>query len=395
MSLRTIKPNIYFLGSQDWDRKLFDELITLPQGTSYNSYFILGNSKNALIDTVDPSKSHELISKLKKIDAKADYIIVNHAEQDHSGSLPEILELYPDAKIVTNEKCKELLKNLLFIPEEKFFIVTDGETLSLGDKTLQFLITPWVHWPETMTTYLREDKILFSCDLFGSHLAGSQLFIENEKSIYSPLKRYYAEIMMPFRKMIVGNINKISALDIDIIAPSHGPLHKNVEYIIGLYKEWVSDKTKPEVILPYVSMHGSTRAMVDYLIEYLMNRNMVVKPFNLTNTDIGDIAESLVDASTLIIATPTVLTGPHPLAVYIAYLTNILKPKIKYLSVIGSYGWGGRTVEQLKNMVSNLNVEIIEPVLVKGQSKDEDLEKIQKLADKIILLNQSINMVSK
>jgi len=333
MSLRTIKPNIYFLGSQDWDRKLFDELITLPQGTSYNSYFILGNSKNALIDTVDPSKSHELISKLKKIDAKADYIIVNHAEQDHSGTLPEILELYPDAQIVTNKKCKELLKKLLFIPEEKFFIVTDGETLSLGDKTLQFLITPWVHWPETMVTYLREDKILFSCDFFGSHLAGSQLFIEDEKSIYSPLKRYYAEIMMPFRKVIVGNINKISALDIDIIAPSHGPLHKNVEYIIGLYKEWVSDKTKPEVILPYVSMHGSTRAMVDYLIEYLMNRNMVVKPFNLTNTDIGDIAESLVDASTLIIATPTVLTGPHPLAVYIAYLTNILKPKIKYLSV--------------------------------------------------------------
>ncbi|GAB4311876.1 MAG: FprA family A-type flavoprotein [Methanobacteriaceae archaeon] len=390
MSLRTIKPNIYFLGSQDWDRRLFDELIATPQGTSYNSYFISGNSKNALIDTVDPSKSHELITKLKDIDAKIDYIIVNHAEQDHSGTLPEIIELYPDALIVTNEKCKELLKNLLFIPEEKFFTVTDGENLSLGDKTLQFMITPWVHWPETMVTYLREDKILFSCDFFGSHLAGSQLFVEDEETIYSPLKRYYAEIMMPFRKVIVGNISKISSLDIEIIAPSHGPLHKNVEYIIGLYKEWVSDKTKPAVIIPYVSMHGSTRLMVDYLVEYLMNRNMVVKPFNLTNSDIGDIAESLVDASTLIIATPTVLTGPHPLAVYIAYLTNILKPKIRFLSVIGSYGWGGRTVEQLKSMVSNLNVEVMDPVLVRGQPKDEDFEKIKKLANEIILKNGTI-----
>lgn len=390
MSLRTIKPNIYFLGSQDWDRRLFDELIATPQGTSYNSYFISGNSKNALIDTVDPSKSHELISKLKDIDAKVDYIIVNHAEQDHSGTLPEIIELYPDALIVTNEKCKELLKNLLFISDEKFFTVTDGENLSLGDKTLQFMITPWVHWPETMVTYLREDKILFSCDFFGSHLAGSQLFIEDEETIYSPLKRYYAEIMMPFRKVIVGNINKISSLDIEIIAPSHGPLHKNVEYIIGLYKEWVSDKTKPSVIITYVSMHGSTRLMVDYLVEYLMNRNMVVKPFNLANSDIGDIAESLVDASTLIIATPTVLTGPHPLAVYIAYLANILKPKIRFLSVIGSYGWGGRTVEQLKSMVSSLNVEVMDPVLVRGQPKDEDFEKIKKLANEIILKNGTI-----
>ncbi|MDI6644433.1 MAG: FprA family A-type flavoprotein [Methanobacteriaceae archaeon] len=395
MSLRTIKPNIYFLGSQDWDRILFDELITIPRGTSYNSYFILGSSKNALIDTVDPSKTHELISKLKNINVKVDYIIVNHAEQDHSGSLPEIIELYPEAVIVTNERCKELLKNLLFIPEENFLTVSDGESLSLGDKTLQFLFTPWVHWPETMVSYLKEDKILFSCDFFGSHLAESQLFIEDTKTIYSPLKRYYAEIMMPFRKVIVGNINKISKLDIDIIAPSHGPLHKNVEYIIGLYKEWISDRTKPEVILPYVSMHGSTRVMVDHLIESLMNRNMVVKPFNLTNTEIGDIAETLVDASTLIIATPTVLTGPHPLAVYVTYLTNILKPKIKYLSIIGSYGWGGRTVEHLENMLSNLNVEIIEPVLVKGQPRDEDLEKIEKLADKIVLLNKSINMVSK
>lgn len=389
MSLRTIKPNIYFLGSEDWDRRLFDELITLPQGTSYNSYLVVGNEKTALIDTVDPTKGQELIDKLKQINADVDYIIVNHAEQDHSGTLPEIIQLYPRALVVTNNKCKELLKNLLLIPEEKFYTVDDGDTLALGGKTLEFIFTPWVHWPETMVTYLREDKLLFSCDFFGSHMATSELSIEDENKLYSPLKRYYAEIMMPFRKIIAGNINKIGKVNIDIIAPSHGPLHKNVEFVLELYKEWISDKTNAEVVLTYVSMHGSTRIMVDQLIESLVNKGMVVKPFNLVNSDTGDIAEALVDASTLIIATPTVLTGPHPLAVYLAYLANILRPKTKYLLIIGSYGWGGRTVEQLKNMISNLNIEIMEPVLVKGLPKDEDLEKIEKLADEIVLKNRS------
>ncbi|MGC9516379.1 MAG: FprA family A-type flavoprotein [Methanomicrobiales archaeon] len=389
MSLRTIKPNIYFLGSQDWDRTLFDELIPLPDGTSYNSYLILGNKKNALIDTVDPRKTQELIEKIKKLNVKIDYIIVNHAEQDHSGSLPPVIQLCPQAQVVTNQKCKEFLKNLLIIPEEKFLTVQDGDNLSLGDKTLEFIFTPWVHWPETMVTYLKEDKVLFTCDFFGSHLASSNLFVENEKEVYGSIKRYFAEIMMPFRKIISGNLKKINKIDIDIIAPSHGPLHKNVEFVLDLYKEWVSDETKQEVVLPFVSMHGSTRIMVDHLIERLLEKNFVVKPFNLSNADIGDIAEALVDASTLIIATPTVLTGPHPLAVYVAYLTNILKPKIKYISIIGSYGWGGRTVEQLQSMIPNLNVDVIDPVLIKGIPQSEDLIKIEKLADEIVRKNES------
>ena len=161
MAVREIKKDVYYVGAIDWDRGLFDELISLPDGTSYNAYLIKGSEKIALIDTVDPSKKHELIENLQKLEVeKIDYIIANHAEQDHSGTIPEILELYPEAKVVTNPRCKDFLKDLLLISEDRFVVVNDHETLSIGDKTLEFILAPWVHWPETMFTYLREDKIL-------------------------------------------------------------------------------------------------------------------------------------------------------------------------------------------------------------------------------------------
>ena len=155
--IRKFKDNIYEVGARDWDRTLFDELIPLPNGTSYNSYIIKGTEKTALIDTVDPTKKDELINNLKTLGIKRlDYIVSNHAEQDHSGSIPFVLEMFPEAKVVTNEKCKNMLIEHLLVDENKFLVINDNETLSLGDKTLQFLITPWVHWPETMLTYLHQ-----------------------------------------------------------------------------------------------------------------------------------------------------------------------------------------------------------------------------------------------
>lgn len=177
-----------------------------------------------------------------------DYVISNHAEQDHSGTIPKILELYPDAKVVTNEKCKEFLIELLLIQEEKFLVIKDGETLPLGGKTLEFIIAPWVHWPETMLTYLKEDKILFPCDLFGSHLATSDLYAIDECMVYTSVKRYYAEIMMPFRTSIKKHMERIDGIDVDLIAPSHGPVYHKPKFILDAYEDWVSDNVKNEVI---------------------------------------------------------------------------------------------------------------------------------------------------
>jgi flavorubredoxin len=393
MACRKLAPDIQCVGAIDWDRTLFDELIPLPQGTSYNAYLVKGSEKTALLDTVDPSKTAELLQNLDSSGVKTiDYLIAHHAEQDHSGSIPTILERYPQAKLVTNAKCKPMLVDLLHVPEAKFETVNDGDKLSLGGRTLQFVFTPWVHWPETMSTYLQEEGILFSCDFFGSHLATSEILVKAPALVINGAKRYYAEIMMPFRAAIKGNLEKIKNLNIRMIAPSHGPVYDKPELIVNAYREWVSDQVKNQVVIPFVSMHGSTRRMVEYLIEALMKRGIQVEPFNLTVADLGELAMSLVDAATVVIATPTVLAGAHPSAVYAAFLANALRPKVKFATLIGSYGWGGKTVEQIKGLLGNLHAEILEPLLVKGDPQDEDFEKLDKLADLILSKHKELGI---
>ena len=379
MNARKITENVYLLGAVDWDRQLFDSLIPLPDGTSYNAYLVRGSEKTVLIDTVEPEFAHVLLGQLESVET-LDYIIANHAEQDHSGTIPQVLKKFPGAKVVTNPKCRGMLIDLLEIPEEKFITVIDGETLSLGDKTLEFVYTPWVHWPETISTYLREDKILFSCDFFGSHVATSNLYVSDESRVAEAAKRYYAEIMMPFRSIIAKNLDKIEKYELDLIAPSHGPIYNHPQYIIDAYRDWVSGSPKNSVVLPFVSMHGSTMILVQRLVSRLVEAGITVHLFNLAVTDIGKLAISLVDAATIVIGTPTVLVGPHPLALNAATLANALRPKVKFASIIGSYGWGGKAVEQIVSAIPNLKVELLDPVLCKGHPGLDDLEAIDNLA---------------
>jgi len=382
---RTLKPDIYTVGAIDWDARLFDRLIPLPDGTSYNSYLVRGSQKTALMDTVDPTKTQVLLDNLVDTGVdKIDYVIAHHAEQDHSGSLPDVLLIYPDAKVVTNPKCKQMLTDLLDIEDDRFITIEDGQDLSLGSKTLRFIYTPWVHWPETMCTYIPEDKLLFSCDFFGAHLATSRLFVDDEATVYESAKRYYAEIMMPFRKQINANIAKLNDLDIGMIAPSHGPVHQKPEFIMEAYKDWASDTPQNEVVVAYVSMHGSTGKMVSHLVEGLIKRGITVRQFELATVDIGKLAMALVDAATIVIGSPTVLVGPHPCAAYAAFLANALRPKTRFASIIGSYGWGGKAVEQLTGLMPNLKAEILEPVLAKGDPKGVDWPAIDRLADEIL-----------
>ena len=393
--MRPLKPNIFSVGAIDWDARLFDRLIPLPDGTSYNSYLIKGSEKTALLDTVDPSMTDTLFGNLVKAGVdKIDYLIAHHAEQDHSGSIGDVLSIYPDAQVVTSPKCKAMLKDLLGIEEDKFITVEDGEVLSLGDKTLQFIYLPWVHWPETMGTYLQEDKILFSCDFFGAHLAASSLFVDDEAVVYESAKRYYAEIMMPFRQPINNNLVKLEPLKIEIIAPSHGPVHDRPGFIVDAYRDWASDAVKNEVVLPYVSMHGSTAQMVSYFTDALIERGITVRQFELSTVDIGKLAIALVDTATIVIGSPTVLIGPHPCAAYAAFLANALRPKAKFASIIGSFGWGGKMVEQLVAMLPNLKAEILEPVISKGFPKDNDFIALDGLADGILAKHKELGIVN-
>lgn len=391
MVVKKISKDIYSVGAIDWQRRLFDELIPLPHGTSYNSYLLKDGDEGLLIDTVDPSKKEELFRNILDLGIKhIKYIISQHAEQDHSGCIPEVLAKFPKCKVIANRKCIDLLIDGMHLKEEDFIEIKDREIFHFADKTLQFLFAPWVHWPETFLTYLPEEKILFTCDFFGSHLASSELWSNNNPGIIMAAKRYFAEIMMPFRRNIQNHFQMLKEIDIAMIAPSHGPVYDNPEIILDNYQEWVSDTVKDEVIIPYISMHGSTEAMVKYLVEQLMKKNIKVTPFQLSSTDIGELAMALVDAATIILGSPAVLTGPHPQIVYAAYLANMLRPKTRFASIVGSFGWGSKMEQDLLQILSNLKVELLPSVITKGFPKVEDYQKLDLLVEQIVLKHQTI-----
>jgi flavorubredoxin len=394
MAAFEIKNGITWVGAVDWDRRLFDELIPLPDGTSYNAYVVRGGEKTALVDAVDPTKVGELLENLQEAGVtRIDYLVSQHAEQDHSGAIGDILEIFPEAKVVTNGKCKAMLMDLLLLPDDRFQVVADGQALDLGGKTLEFILAPWVHWPETMLTYLREDRVLFSCDFLGAHLAQSQPLLSDESRTLQAAKRYFAEIMMPFRLQIRKHLERLQGLALDMIAPSHGVVYPRPAFILDAYGEWASDRTRNLALIPFVSMHGSTREMVEHLTGALIRQGVEVIPCNLIRTDIGELAKELVDASTVILATPTVLGGAHPAVAYAAYLVNALRPKLKFASIIGSFGWGGRTVENLLASLGNIKVDLLDPVLAKGFPLEKDYQALDKLAAAIAAKHRGIGVL--
>jgi flavorubredoxin len=244
-----------------------------------------------------------------------------------------------------------------------------------------------------MVTWLQQDRILFTCDFFGSHLATTDLYVTDEARVYEAAKRYYAEIMMPFRRIIQRNLDKIAGYDVGLIAPSHGPMYDDPAFIVDAYQDWISDVPKNVVVLPYISMHGSTRRMVEHLVSALAERGVTVHQFDLAVTDIGKLAIALVDAATIVIGTPTVHVGPHPNVVYAAYLANALRPKARFASIIGSYGWSSKAVEQIAGLIPNLKVEVLDPVLCKGYPRGADLKALDRLADTIVEKHQALGLV--
>jgi flavorubredoxin len=394
MAVRLLKKNIYEVGAIDWDRDLFEDLTPLPEGTSYNAYIIFGSEKTALIDTVDETKTDELFKNLDKLGVKKiDYIIPQHAEQDHSSSLPEVLAKYKTAKILTNKKCKELLIMHLPLTDDQFQVVEDGEKLSLGDKTLEFIMTPWVHWPETMVSYLHEDKILFSCDFMGGHITSSELFVTDERNAYKEAKLYYADILMPFRKNIQNHFERLKPYDIKIIAPSHGQVYNKPEMIMNAYKEWISDEVKNLVVIPYASTHNSVAKMVEYFVDALIERGVNAKPYHVTRTDIGALSIDLVDCATVVMGSSTYIVGPHPEMAYIAFLVNTIRPKMKYLSFLSSYAWATKAIDILQGMITNIKPEVLPPVVSKGTPSKEVFDDIDRLADEIAEKHKSLGIL--
>jgi flavorubredoxin len=386
MATHEIVPGVFSVGTVDWNLRYFDALMPTPRGTTYNAFLVRGSEKTALVDGTKPNEEADFITNLMRLDQHAlDYLVINHAEQDHTAILPLLLEVFPGAKVVTNETCKGLLMAMHHLEEveDRFLVVGDREELSLGDKTLRFYLAPWVHWPDTMFTEVVEDRVLFTTDFLGVHYASPTVFAEETPEYFEAAKRYYAAIMMPFRSSVQDQLKLLEEINPSFICPSHGPLLKTPAKIVDRFREWSGDQPANLVVVCYVSMHGSTELMTRFLVDDLVQRGIPVLQLNLLETDSGVLGSAVVDAATIILGTPTVLFGPHPVAVNAAYLIRALCPKARHLGILGSYGWGTNAVNYLSEMLAPLDAEVLDPVYIRGIPDEGAISDLRKLADEI------------
>ena len=384
MANTKLAEHIHWIGFVDWDVRNFHGYST-NRGSTYNSY-IIKDKKIAVIDSVKVPYAGDLVKNILEHAPleKIDYIICNHAEPDHSGSIPVLMDICPNAKLVCNVKCQKALSMHYNTEEWKFKIVDESSELSLGDNTLKFINTPMAHWPESMMTYVVENKILFSMDAFGQHYATSGRFDIDEPltTILEEAKRYYANIVMLYGTSIAAALEKASAVDIEIIAPSHGIIWtKHISDIINCYKEWVNFKSVPKVLIFFDSMWKSTAMMADAIYDGANIDGVEVKKYDLKFTNITEIATEILDSAVLAVGSPTLNKGLMPkVAEHLTYLTG-LAPKGKSAIAFGSYGWAKKGgPHQVLDYLKNMNCEILleEPIQSQFVPTDEVLEECQK-----------------
>ena len=392
MSKEKIKEDVYWVGAKDPDLALFDGLMPLPRGTTYNSYLVVGSEKTAIIDSVEPEMVEELFKNLEGVE-KVDYIVSHHAEQDHSGSIPMLLEKYPEAKLVCVKKCKEFLQDLMDIPDNRVQIVEDGDEIFLGNKTLRFMFMPWVHWPETAVTYIPEDKILFSCDFLGSHYCWDDLFAGDNPLVYKGAQEYYVQIMMLYSNLSAKYLDRLAELDIEFICPSHGPVYDQPKIILDLYEQWMRAEPENLALIAYVSTHGSTRIMAEQLKTSLEERGVQVVMKDLIGLPLNELASVLTDAGTIVLGSSVIMAALHPLAFNTAFLIDRLKPKAKFLAVIGSYGWSPGPLKKAAELFPTYKAEVVGAVITKGHPREEALGELDELAETIAVKHREAGLL--
>jgi flavorubredoxin len=381
-----IAPKIHWVGVEDWHRRLFDSLIPLPYGTSYNCYLVVGRSKTVLVDTVQGNFADELVAKITTVvePEKIDYVVMNHAEPDHAGSIPRMMAVAPSARLVLTAKGAPVARKFYGVQDARMMVVKEGDSIDLGGKTLRFLEAPWVHWPETMFTFAVEDKVLFPCDFFGSHIASDVLYEDEVGDMLLPsAKGYFADIMGPLMTMAGRALDKAKSLQPDIIAPSHGPVHRNPQKIMGAYEKWIKGPLEKKAVVVYVSMWGSTERLAETVTAAISAEGVTAVPYNLVNADVSHVAADLLDCSAIVIGAPTVLGNPHPLGSFGLILVKYLRPRAKLAAIFSSCGWGGGAVNLIKSQLDNLGLETVGTLEIQGPPTEEEINKAIDLGKKI------------
>ena len=379
MKAKEIKKGVYWVGGIDWDLRNFHGYLT-QRGSTYNAYLIV-DEKITLIDSAKYYLASELLERISSVVdvADIDYVVQNHVEMDHSGALPQILALAPKAKVVTNQKAKDGLE-AHFDGDWDYLLVKTGDELSLGKRTLKFVQTPMVHWPDNMVTYCPEEKILFSNDAFGQHISSSER-LDNEyplSVILEEAKKYYANIVLPYGMQVQKALQIVGDLEIDFICPSHGIIwHEHIAEIISLYTEWSANQTKEKALVIYDTMWGSTKAMAEVLMDAFEEKKITAELINLQHTHISDVMTKLVDSKYICIGSPTLNNNILPtVASFLCYLSG-LAPKKRIGLAFGSYGWGGQSVGIVNKSLEDAGFAMMNPYKLQYVPKKESLEKMR------------------
>ncbi|MSM39966.1 MAG: MBL fold metallo-hydrolase [Geobacter sp.] len=359
-----IKPNVHWIGSVDPELRIFDDLFPTERGTSYNSYLIRGKDKIAVIDTVKEKRSEEFLAKVKSLvgKEKVDYIIVNHAEPDHSGSLAAMLEQYPAATVVSTQAAKTFLGNLVH-REFPCQVVKDGDTIDLGGARLRFIMAPYLHWPDTMFTLLEEEGLLFTCDAFGTHYSGDSLFNDELHDFTPDMHFYFDCIVRPFKDKVISAINKIRNERIVMICPSHGPvIRTDPGRYVAFYEEWAKPVAGPKkVAILYLSPHGNTEKMAQAVARGAALPGIEVGIYHINHLSASEIRDHLEEADALIFGTPTINRDiPKPMWDVLAYLSTV-KLKTNIGAAFGSYGWSGEACKMVEDRLKGLNFKLPVP----------------------------------
>lgn len=374
------------MGGIDWDIRNFHGYST-QRGTTYNSYLIM-DKKITLVDTVKHYLFDEMVDRIRKIfdPSKIDYIISNHVEMDHSGSIPKLLKICPNAKVITSTRGeKGLLKH--YKRNLNFKVVNSGDTLNIGKRTLNFVHIPMVHWPDSMVTYIPSDKLLLPNDAFGQHIASSERF--DDEIEWGILKeeaaKYYANIVMPYGGQVSSALNALSGLDIDMIAPSHGIIWRShIPKILAEYKKWANYETEEKAMIIYDSMWGSTEKIAYTLREGIEEEGVHVSMRNLKNTHISDIIKDIISTKLVLLGSPTLNNSMLPTMGYFLMYLKGLRPKKRIGFVFGSYGWGGQAVGEIEKIVKDMAWEMPEKSININYVPDEnELGSVKKIGNKL------------
>ena len=377
-----IRENIYWVGGIDWDIRNFHGYLT-QRGTTYNAYLIL-DKKVVLVDTVKHYLFDEMLARIGKIinPGKIDYILSNHVEMDHSGSISKILELSPNAKVITSTQGEKGLRRH-YKKDWDFNVVKSGDTLSIGKRTLNFYHTPMVHWPDSMVTYIPEEKILLSNDAFGQHVASSERFDDEIgwEILREEAAKYYGNIVMPYGDQVKKALGSLSQLNIDLICPGHGLIWRSyISKILEEYTKWANYDTKDKALIVYDSMWGSTEKIAYALQEGMGNAGLPVTMRNLKTNHISDIITDVTDSKLILIGSPTLNNGMLPsMGAFLTYIKG-LRPRKRIGFAFGSFGWGGQAVREIEEVMQELKWDIPkESISFKYIPGNDELEAVKEI----------------